>query len=97
MSKTLIAGMSLLLLAGCASDPGQPSPGQPSAGQPHKIVSSDADGIRFHFDSARTDLDKLETLASEHCDKYDKEAQPIGVDAAETGLRQANFACVAGQ
>ena len=95
------------MAAGCAtkSDAPPPPPAPPPPGStvapkpdaPHKVVAADTNSIRFHFDPIRTDLQKLSALAKEHCDKYDKEAQPIGVDAADQGLRQANFACVAGQ
>lgn len=106
MKRLLALGIVLVAAAGCASGPAEPSkPAPPPPGAaagpkpdaPHKVVAADTNNIRFHFDPLRTDLEKLSALAQAHCDKYDKSAQSIGVDAAARGLQQANFACVAGQ
>ena len=110
MFRIFAAGAVMTAVAGCAGDapdrpaaptapppPGASSTPPKPAGPPHKVVFADNTKISFHYDHLRTDVGKLEKLAQEHCDRYDRSAQPAGVQPDDSGLRQADFACVSGQ
>ena len=61
---------------------------------PHAVVYSDETRIRFHFDDAKTDIQRLSRLAQDHCAKFDRSTQPAAVQPVNSGVSQAEFACV---
>lgn len=60
----------------------------------HKVVYSDESRIRFHFDDTKTTLQRLSRLAQDHCAKFDRSTQPAAVQPMNSGVSQAEFACV---